>query len=137
MLVCLTSFQERQDKTGLKRHSEQDIATFSIRTWRDKTAHKHLVFTMARRCQVYRFMLTLQLPVAGSCSILKLSNDIPNAPKIELPKSLSFPKASSFIFCIFSSCNFSRRFLKTGNVYHLSMYQSQNTKVILTLWRQF
>lgn len=55
--------------------------------------------------------LILQLPLLGSCCILKLSRDKPKFPSNEFPKSFNFPSASSFSFVIFSSCNFSKRLL--------------------------
>lgn len=48
--------------------------------------------------------LMLQLPVVLSCSILKLSKDIPKFPRREFPNSFSLPKASAFISSSFSSC---------------------------------
>lgn len=47
-----------------------------------------------------------QLPVLGSCCILKLSNDIPKLPNILFPSSFNFPKASSFILFMRSSYSF-------------------------------
>jgi hypothetical protein len=48
--------------------------------------------------------LMLQLPVVLSCSILKLSRDIPKFPRKEFPNSFSLPNASVFISSSFSSC---------------------------------
>lgn len=62
------------------------------------------------------FMLMFQLPVPGSCCILKLSRDIPKLPRIEFPNSFSFPIASSLSLVIFSSyniCSFRLRYVMT------------------------
>lgn len=63
------------------------------------------------------FILMFQLPVPGSCCILKLSRDIPKLPRIEFPNSFSFPKASSLSLDIFSSyniCSFRLKYVMTA-----------------------
>lgn len=79
------------------------------------------------------FMLMFQLPVPGSCCILKLSRDIPKLPRIEFPNSFSFPKASSLSLDIFSSysiCSFRLKYMMTVVKWKCACYSSVRTRAL-------
>lgn len=74
--------------------------------------------------QVSQYLM-FQLPLVGSCCILKLSKDIPKVPKIEFPRSFSLPSASSFSLFMRSSYRRCKRFLRIKEQRDASKFHSQ------------